>query len=100
MLRIDLVSDSEREVVLKVEGSIAEQGVGLLAEAGRAWRRPGRRLALDIAGVDFIDQEGLALLQEWSGQGLVIRGASLYVRYLLQSQGLIPGPDRPKDPEP
>ena len=42
---------------------------------------------------------GLGLLQEWSGQGLGLRGASLYVRFLLESQGLNVEPDRPEDPE-
>lgn len=97
MFRIDLVSASEREVVLSVQGIIAEQTVELLAEAGRAWLHLGRQLVLDIEGVEFIDPAGLALLREWSGQGLVIRGASLYVRYLLQNQELINGAGSPEE---
>jgi anti-anti-sigma regulatory factor len=100
MLRIDPVSASEEEVVLKVEGAIAEQGVGMLAETVQAWWRPDRRLVLDLAGVDFVDLAGLALLQTWSSQGVGWRGASLYVRFLLQSRGLSPGPHHPKDPGP
>lgn len=98
MLRIDLVSASDGEVVLKVDGAIAEPDVGLLAEAGRAGLHPGRQLVLDIEGVEFIDPAGLVLLRAWSGQGLVIRGASLYVRYLLQNQGLISGAGSPDEP--
>jgi hypothetical protein len=97
MLRIDLVSAGDGEVVLKVEGAIAEQGVKVLAEVGQPWFRPGRRVVLELGGVDFIDPAGLALLQTWSSQGLVLRGAVLFVRFLLQSRGLDPGPDPPKD---
>ncbi|MFA6109898.1 MAG: STAS domain-containing protein [Candidatus Latescibacterota bacterium] len=87
MLRIDLVSASEAEVVLKVGGALAEQGVGVLGEAVQAQWRPNQRLVLDLAEVDFVDPAGLALLQTWSDQGLELRGASLYVRFLLQTRG-------------
>ena len=97
MLRIDLLSASDAEAVLRVEGAIAEEGVGLLAEAVQTWWRPGRQLVLELAEVDFIDPAGLALLRTWSQQGLELRGASLYVRYLLQRWGLGPEPASPED---
>ncbi|MEW6753603.1 MAG: STAS domain-containing protein [Candidatus Latescibacterota bacterium] len=95
MLRISVVAASEAEVVLKVEGSILESEVGLLAQEGARWLRPGRRLVLDLAGTDHIDSAGLALLEAWSAQGLVLHGGSPYVRFLLQRRGLPHADPRP-----
>jgi anti-anti-sigma regulatory factor len=98
MLRIDLGSVGEAEVVLTLAGAIAEEGVGLLGEAIRAWWRPGRQLVLDLAQVEFVDPAGVGLLEIWSGQGLLLRGASVYVGFLLQNRGLEPEPG--PEPEP
>jgi anti-anti-sigma regulatory factor len=92
MLRIDLISTDPSEVVVRLAGAIADQEVGLLAEASQTWMRSGRRVVLEVSEVDFIDQAGLVLLRAWSDQGVVLRGPSLYVRFLLQSQGLVPEP--------
>jgi len=87
MLRVDVLPAGETEVVLRVVGVLAGQDVGLLAEAVQAQWRPGRQLTLELAQVEYIDPAGLALLGTWASQGLVLRGASLYVRYLLERQG-------------
>jgi anti-anti-sigma regulatory factor len=97
MLRVDLLSAGDAEVVLKVVGAIAEQDVEVLAEAVQAQWRPDRLLVLELAEVDYVDPAGLALLQTWSSQGLALRGASLYVRFLLQRRGAGPEPEGPRD---
>jgi anti-anti-sigma regulatory factor len=95
MLRIDLGSVGEAEVVLTLAGAVAEEGVGLLGEAIRAWWQPGRQLVVDLAQVEFVDAAGVGLLQSWSEQGLRRRGASVYVEFLLGNRGLdsAPGPE-------
>ena len=88
MLRITVVPQSEAEVVLKMDGWIAGEGVALLAEEGNRWLQGGRRLVLELEGVGFIDEAGLALLAGWPATQLTLRGASMYVRLLLQRHGL------------
>jgi anti-anti-sigma regulatory factor len=86
VLRIDVGSVGDAEVVLKLAGAIADEGVGLLAEAIRSWWRPGRPLVVDLAQVEFIDAAGVGLLQTWSEQGLLVRDASVYVAFLLRRE--------------
>lgn len=82
MLRITRVSSNAETVVLKVEGAIAGQEVALLEQEGGPWLgQTGLRLDLD--GVQFIDENGLELLKNWSGKGVGLCGGSLYVRTLL-----------------
>ncbi|MBI2503120.1 MAG: hypothetical protein HYW07_07780 [Candidatus Latescibacteria bacterium] len=91
MLRITLVSSGPAEVVLKVEGAIAGQEVALLEQEGRPWLGQ-TSLRLDLDGVQFIDEEGLELLERWHHQGALLRGGSLFVKTLLQRRGLVREP--------
>ena len=88
MLRITVVAQSPEEVVLRVAGSVAGEGVELLAQEGEHRLRTAQRLVLDLSEVQFIDREGLALLRRWSKTGLELRGAALFVRMLLEKHGL------------
>ena len=93
MLRIEVTSESPAAVVLKLEGWVSGDGVGLLEAEGRRWLEQGRELVLDLDGVQFIDPQGLDLLEGWSGARLELRGGSLFVRTLLHNRGLVQGPD-------
>ena len=88
MLRIAVVSQTKEEVVLKIEGWICGEDVGLLEQEGQGWRQQHLKLVLDLSGVRFIDPAGLALLRSWSGKGFALRQASMFVGTLLQAQGL------------
>ncbi|MBT4499769.1 MAG: STAS domain-containing protein [Gemmatimonadetes bacterium] len=88
MLRITTVTQTPEEIVLRLEGWVTGEGVGVLAEEGHRRLRKARRLVLDLNGVKSIDAAGLALLQGWSGSRLVLRGGSGYLRALLSSSGL------------
>jgi anti-anti-sigma regulatory factor len=46
-------------------------------------------LVLDLEGVRFIDREGMAMLQRWSGEQLVLRNASRFVHRRLEKYGLV-----------
>jgi anti-anti-sigma regulatory factor len=93
MLRIGVASQSTAAVLLKLEGWVSGDGVGLLQTEGRRWLGQGRGLVLDLEGVHFIDPLGLDLLEGWSGARLELRGGSMFVRTLLQNRGLVQGPD-------
>ena len=88
MLRITLLSQNREEVILKVEGRIAGADVALLEREIRGNFEQVQRLVLDLQGLKHIDREGLKLLKHWSSDSLVLRGSSVFVRTLLQTQDL------------
>ena len=88
MVRLTVVSQTKQEGVLKVEGWVSGAEVALLEEEGTRLFQETNRLVLDLKGVKFIDRTGIALLQRWSGERLVLRGASPFLQTLLQKHGL------------
>lgn len=100
MLRISVTSQTPTEVVLKLEGWLVREAVGLLEQEGRRWLDQGRRLVLDLDEVRFVDRVGLELLADWTESQVVLRGGSPFVRAQLQRRGLFPGPDYPQNTGP
>lgn len=89
MIRIDVVTETREEVVLKVEGWLSGEDVALLESEGeRCFEQQGRRLVLDLPGIRLIDEAGIRLLRRWSGEKLALRGASPFVQALLETHGL------------
>lgn len=88
MIRIEAEVQSPTEVMLKIEGDISEKTVDVLKAEGERWLPQKDRLVLDLAGVRFVDTAGLSLLRDWSGERMVLRGASRFVRALLERHGL------------
>jgi anti-anti-sigma regulatory factor len=88
MLRITLVEQEEEEVVLRVEGWISGEGVRLLEAEGERYLKQTGRLVLDLKGMQFIDDAGIALLKRWGGERLVLRDGSPFVRMLLEMHGI------------
>ena len=91
MLRITVVTQTEEEVVLNVEGWVSGADVALLEQEGTRRLREAERLVLDLTGVRYMDKAGVALLKRWAGNRLVLRGGSPFVRILLTSHGLNQG---------
>jgi len=88
MLRLTVTSQTSREIVLKVEGWVAGGKVALLEEEGTRRLQQAEHLVLDLKGVRFIDQAGIALLKRWAGERLVLRNGSSFIQTLLQTHGL------------
>ena len=88
MLRLTIVSQSAEEVVVQVDGWLAGENADLLEREGTRHLQEGKRLVLNLEGVKFIDRTGIALLQRWSGERLVLRGGSSFVRMLLKDYEL------------
>ena len=74
--------------MLKIERWVSGEDVNLLDQEGMRGMEEAERLVLDLTDVRFIDDAGIALLQRWSGERLVLRGASLFQRVLLGTRGL------------
>lgn len=89
MLRITVVEQSREEVVLKIEGWVSGEEVDLLEQEGARYLQQAERLVLDLRGVRYIDEAGMALLQRWSGERVVLRDGSPFVRTLLEAYGLV-----------
>jgi len=83
MLRLEIRSADTQTTVLEVHGSIAGEDITLLAEKVESQHRE-KPLILDLTGVRFIDQAGVALLREWAVERLEIRGESFFIRALLR----------------
>lgn len=88
MLRLSVRCQTPAEAVLQVDGWVAAEQVLLLAQEGARLLRTSRCLWLDLKGVIFIDQAGLALLQEGWGQRVRLRNGSPFIRALLAQHHL------------
>jgi len=88
MIRLTVISQTEEEAVLKVEGRASGANVALLGEEGARLLREAERLVLDMKDVKLMDREGIALLQQWAGERLRLRQPSAHLRILLAQHGL------------
>lgn len=70
MMMLSLVSQRTEEMVLKVEGHIhLPEEAGVLTCEGQRWLKQGKRVVLDLAGLQAIGTVGLAVLQWWAATG-------------------------------
>ena len=89
MIRVTIQCQTREEVVLKVDGWISRNNVPILEEEGTRLLEETQRLVLDLSGVQFIDEIGIALLERWSGDRLVLRNGVPFIRALLERHGLV-----------
>ena len=89
MLRLTIRSCTPEEVVLQVDGWVSGKDVPILEQEGTRLLGETHRLVLDLKGVEFIDDDGIALLRHWSGERLVLHGGSWFLRLLLERHGLM-----------
>jgi len=84
MLRLAIHSTDPRETVLEAHGRIVGDDVVFLEREGEQWLGQSQALALDLAGVRFIDRAGAELLRRWTDEGMTLRNGSLFVQALLR----------------
>ena len=99
MMRIDVVSQTPQQVVLKIQGQLVDADVDLLANEVNRWQTQVEQLVLDLKGVQFIDRQGITLLKQWVGREptrgnglgvrLMLRDGSRFIRHLLEDHGLM-----------
>ena len=96
MMRLRVLAQRADEVVLKVEGRIQRlEEAGMLTREGQRWLRQGRRLVLEVSGLQALAPAGLAVLQWWQAAGcpVVLLGGSRVLQALLRFHGLPPEED-------
>lgn len=89
VLRItnQIVPDSKSSS-LKLEGSLRGPWVEELQKAWSAAATPSPRepVKVDLAGVTFADANGCDLLLQMRQTGVILLGASVYLRHILDMQ--------------
>jgi anti-anti-sigma regulatory factor len=68
---------------VKVEGRIAGDWVDELSRAVSAAIATSSDIVLDMAGVTFVDQRGVAVLRDLEGRGIELLRCSDFVRTLV-----------------
>jgi ABC-type transporter Mla MlaB component len=81
VLRI-LSSGSDSAATIRLEGKLLQAWVPEVRNAVASARLRGIP-RVDLRGVLFVDQEGMELLHELAGSGVVLDGASPFITELL-----------------
>ena len=87
MLRITREVGPRSKTLLRIEGSVVAEWVGLLQRESFAALRSGE-LSLDLAGVHFVDLAGVEVLGRLSRAGVEIRCPSGTVASVLEAEGV------------
>ena len=86
MLRISVVTDADATTI-KLEGKLLRPWCDELLRACRAALGAGRPVRLDLYDVDFIDNDGFALVRALRDtHGVVLSRCSNFVAELLQTE--------------
>ena len=72
MLRITHTSSTPNDIVLKAEGQIMAEGVGLLESECRRFLGGSQRVLLDLGEVNYLDRRGVLLLRELTRESLAL----------------------------
>jgi anti-anti-sigma regulatory factor len=83
MFRITTTTSDHRQSILKAEGAVRGDAVRAIQFGCQFEMASGRRVALDLSGVTFIDAAGVFLVRALADQGVQIRGGSPFISALL-----------------
>jgi ABC-type transporter Mla MlaB component len=85
VLRISADAEAGAPVRLRFEGEIAADWVPLLEAECRRHLDALRQVELDLAGVGFVDRQGVAMVQGLLARGVRVARASALVNALIGS---------------
>ena len=84
MLKISRSDLDSAQTTLRLEGRVTRADLAELERSREESQIEGRRLVLDLAGVSFVDREGVAALNRMRRDGIIITGCSPFVGELLK----------------
>lgn len=87
MLKITKIQESGRDVLLKLEGKITEQWAALLDGECRTYLRKHKAVFLDCSHVDYIDGQGIEVLNAFTHSHVTLVSTPAFVTELLQIGG-------------
>jgi len=87
MMKITKIQESERDVLLKLEGKITEQWAALLDGECHAYLRQHKAVYLDCSHVEYIDGRGVEVLNALPHSHVIVMSAPALVTELLQNGG-------------
>jgi len=85
MLKI-VAHKQDRQSTLRLEGDVIGLWVDELRRSSEEPLAAGTQLTVDLAGVGFLDREGIELLQELTARGVTVVNASRFVAEQLKAQ--------------
>lgn len=87
MLRISELRPPNHRVTLRLEGRIAGPWVTAVRQACERVLDSGQALGLDLAEVEYLDADGVALLANLRSRGVPFLACSLFVEAQLEVSG-------------
>ena len=84
MLRINKVEGEDGAVTLHVEGKLAGESVAVLEQECRRLVGWAHQVHLELSGVAYVDEDGVALLLGLEGDDVVVYGPSAFVHEQLR----------------
>lgn len=87
MLKITKIQESENDVLLKLEGKIADQWAALLDGECRSYTRLKKTVSLDCSNVDFVDGRGVEVLNNLPRKQVTLMSMPGFVTELMQIGG-------------
>lgn len=87
MLKITKIQESKNDVLIKLEGKITEQWAALLDGECRAYLRQNKAVYLDCSNVDYIDERGVEVVNNFPPKHVTLMSAPVYVMELLHVGG-------------
>ena len=87
MLKITKIQESASDVLLKLEGKITEQWAALLDGECRAYLRKNKAVYLDCSNVEYIDDQGVEVINAFPHARVNLMSAPVLMTELLQIGG-------------
>lgn len=85
MLKISITKAADKEVTLHLEGKVSGRCVECLEKTCEVELQQCARVAIDLAGVSFLDRDGMALLRNLVDCGVELLNPSSFIRELMKN---------------
>jgi anti-anti-sigma regulatory factor len=88
MLRVTRFETGDESGILRLEGRLTTENLARFQQAYAELLAGGRRLRLDLSGLQFADREAVVLLRALRQRGVAFVGASGFLDALLADSAL------------